>query len=484
MTVISYEILALALIGSSGIVASLLAGVRNPFLIAGSAIGFASTIPLISTLLCYFLGKPYWGLEAWVIISTLVTIIGLSARWQHWQLASQAGAVFAVLSALSLTLKFVFEIGEMQHSDSTGIVSRALLVIQSGATDWSPVTSSPKRGLLYPIMLALGPYERILVTFTPLVFLSTALLVGWMSLRIIGRARPSTPIIALAVTGGFLATIPMIRISATYLNSHILVSYGVTLMATAALLSKKERRFCGQNVWLFGLGGVVATVSRIEAILLVGIIAVSLFGLFELAQRDRRRLITILFVVASSMLIWLWGLNVPVSETFGVPYWMLAGSGVIVLLVLNYVSTTNIRRYFPHLIGVLLGITLILEIFQSASPAAALFSQWPNFALGAGGWAAAMPVTIGLISVLGWRKQSPEYRWLITNAILLSMAILVSKTLDGGLGRAGFYDSVNRMALHVAPLFVMALAIGVGEIFGQSAIFSSSQTTRNARHDK
>lgn len=482
MTVISYEILVLAILGGSGIASALLIGLRSPFLIAGSAIGFASILRLVSTLFTWFLGTPSLFLEAWALLSVLVTTIGLSCCWRHWRPAAQAAGIFGAIGALSFLMKFWFQLGEMQHSDSTGIISRALLVIQSGATDWSPITSSPKRGLLYPIMLALGPDERILVVYTPVVFFSTALLVGWASLKISSRTTPYARVIALATIGGVLATIPMVRIAVTYLNSHTLVSYGITLMVVSALRSYKEQYFRSPNVWMFGLGGVVATVSRIEAILLVGIIAVSLVGFIDFARRDRARLGVALSVIGSSLLIWLWGLEVPETESFGLPYWKLAAVGLVAIVGFYYLSSSNAKAYLPHVVGVALGVMLIVEISQSPSPASLISAQWPNFALGAGGWATAVPVAIGLTLALGWRYQTLEYRWLMTNALLMTLALLVSKTFDGGFGREGFYDSVNRMALHVLPLFAIALIIGVGTTFDRLVIFLSNQRPREVRN--
>ena len=125
---------------------------------------------------------------------------------------------------------------------------------------------------------------------------------------------------------------------------------------------------------------------------------------------------------------------------------------------------------------------LLVEISQSPSPASLISAQWPNFALGAGGWATAVPVAIGLTLALGWRSQTLEYRWLMTNALLTALALLVSKTFDGGFGREGFYDSVNRMALHVLPLLAIALIIGVGTTFDRLVIFLSNQRPREVRN--
>lgn len=476
-----YEIGVLILLGLSGVSAGLLAGIKNPVLLAGTAIGFASLIRLTSTFGTWFLGRPSSTLTAWAISALAVTAIAVLAAWRQWRPASIGMTIFAGLSTAALGIKYVLRIGEMQHSDSTGIVSRALLVIQPDSPDISPITENPKRGLLYPIMLALGPPERILTSYTPLVFLSLALLVGWIAWSLTQNLTLTARISGLIAIGAFLATIPIVRISATYLNSHLLVAYGLTLITTSVLLATRRLEFGGSSLWIFTLGGVVAATSRVEAIVLVGILAVMTVALEDFESINRLGFFLSLLSIGGYLLLWLWGLNTPLAESFGLPYWQLALSWLVGSLMLSSRAITRYRRFIPHFLGTALAVTLFWMIFNSSNPSSLLLAQWPNFGLGEGGWATAVPILIGLLVVLGWRRQSTEYRWLVVSGGLIVMGILFTKTFDGGFGRESFYDSVNRMALHVLPLFTVALIIGVGKVFDRLAIFLTKPSGQGGR---
>jgi hypothetical protein len=333
-------------------------------------------------------------------------------------------------------------------------------------------------------MLALGPPERILTTYTPLVFLSLTLVAVWLAWHLSKNLTAKSRIGAILAIGGFLATVPIVRMAITYLNSHILVSYGLTLIAVSIFLASKKRSFGGSEFWVFTLGGAFAATSRVEAILLVGILAVMFRVIGSFDRLSCRRFLLSLLVIGVYLLAWLWGLGTPLAESFGMPYWQLALAGLGGSLILSSKIATKYRHLIPHLLGIALAATLLWTVFRSNNPYGLLLAQWPNFGLGEGGWATAVPVLIALLILLGWRGQSVEYRWLIVNAGLMVMAILFSKTFDGGFGRESFYDSVNRMALHVLPLVVVALIIGVATIFDRLVISLTGQSERRVSYGK
>jgi len=112
-------------------------------------------------------------------------------------------------------------------------------------------------------------------------------------------------------------------------------------------------------------------------------------------------------------------------------------------------------------------------------PGELILAQWPNLGLGAGGWGTAAHVFVASALLLGLRRRSSSYRLLLALSALLIGAILYSKTFDGGFGREGFYDSVNRMWLHVMPTILLTALIGYAEAVKNA--FGSTEKTSPSR---
>ena len=84
---------------------------------------------------------------------------------------------------------------------------------------------------------------------------------------------------------------------------------------------------------------------------------------------------------------------------------------------------------------------------------------------------------------LGIRRRSSDYRLLLTLSVLLIGAILYPKTFDGGFGREGFYDSVNRMWLHVMPTILLTALMGYAELIHQ-ALSRGSEAANVSRNSE
>jgi hypothetical protein len=475
LNALTYELLVLMLLGASGVASGVLFGIRQPIVLAATAVGFGALVRLVTALGVWFSGNTSYLLEAWAV-GAAVIIAASVVRWKQWAIALRALAIFIALGALSLAVKYVLEIGEMQHTDSTDIVSRALLVIQSGSDDLSPLVNTPKRGLLYPLLLSLGPLGRIFSAVTPLLFFSTTLLTVWLSWRLTTNMRRGARILALAVVLGFLATVPIVRISVTYLNSHMLVAFGLTVMVAAVMLTVSDASYTWPHMALFTMGGMVAGTSRVEAIVLMAVIAVMFASILPRTRASQLKLLISLLAIGGTLLAWLAGLDTPISETFGVSYWALAVIGIIGAAILSSRWINPLRQLLPYVFSVALLVYLLWTVLTATDLLSLLLAQWPNFGLGAGGWATTAPALLLLLLVLGWGSQRWEYRWLVTTAALLILSILLTKTFDGGFGRESFYDSVNRMVLHLLPLVVIASVTGTSQIFDRS--FFSLTTSR------
>jgi hypothetical protein len=122
---------------------------------------------------------------------------------------------------------------------------------------------------------------------------------------------------------------------------------------------------------------------------------------------------------------------------------------------------------------------LLKVVFSSGDTIGMALAQWPNLGLGAGGWATAAHMFIGSMVLIGLTKRSANFRQLLFASALVIGGILFTKTFDGAFGGAGFYDSVNRMWLHVMPLVMTATLLGYSELLGE--LFRQSQQPRYAR---
>jgi len=103
-------------------------------------------------------------------------------------------------------------------------------------------------------------------------------------------------------------------------------------------------------------------------------------------------------------------------------------------------------------------------------------AQWPNLVLGEGGWATAALVFVAFTFLFWWKSQTADYRWLQSVVWLAIAMIFFSKTFDGSFGRESFYDSVNRMILHVMPLILAVSIVGFSEILSRSRLLRRQST--------
>lgn len=485
---VTYELAVLVLLGASGIAVSALVGLRAPVLMAVAGLGFGISLRLLAGLAAIAFGEVGLSRNLWLFLAVSAIIAsGIINRWDYKPIL-QAFSLSIALTALSIAVKYVFRIGEMQHADSSDVIFRSLLVIQGGADDLSPL-SEPKRGFLYPLMLALGPDGRILGAFTPQVFFTMALLLIWLSWRATREFGFWPRIIALTSVGAFLLTVPMVRISITYINSHTLVGFASFLMTAAAILTIETKSYSSENAWLFAVSAVIAVTSRIEAILVVAILVASLLRRYRLTTQERWRFSFSLLAPVISLFAWLVLTKSSLFENYGLNPLLSAGIALLAVVVASHGAFERLQKLFLPLAAVATGLYLGWTVLGSSDPIHKLTAQWENFGLGAGGWGATAWVFLLLVLLLGWRNQTSLYRWLLALSLILLAATFLSKTLDGvtiggsgSFGRESFYDSLNRMMLHLLPLFSLTVALGLTKIIDQSAIFLT-KSAKGVRHD-
>ncbi len=484
-----YEALVLAVMGLSGVGIGLLLGIRQPIPLVIAALGVTTVIRVWSAFAVWSIGAPEWNLEAWSAASAVLAIVAAALRWQHWRQAAVALAVFGGLSIVALSTKYLLDIGERHHSDVSGVLGMAIVVIQGDLDDLSNVAGSYKRGIAYPLMLALGPEGRVLGGFTPLIFLMTVLLAGWLAREVLPPSVSSRVVWAATLAvGAFSITVPIFRAAMFYLNGHTLMGFGVLLLVGGLLLARRENQF-GVIPTIFVLcGGVIGVTARIEGVVMVLVVFAALAGQqFWAEPVERIRLFLVISLTGLSLTWWMSSLQSPVLERVGLPNQALS---LLVLLSIvgaalvasNWVDA--VRRFFRPTVAIILGLLLARVVWESDDPISLLLAQWPNLGLGAGGWATAAHVFIGSTIVLGVFRRSSDYRLLLALSWLFIGAILYSKTFDGGFGREGFYDSVNRMWLHVMPTILLTTLVGYSEILRSAIRRDSDHTFRLSKAKK
>ena len=468
------ESFTLLLMGTSGIGLAALLGVRNWVALSFLAVASATVIRTWTAFLAWSWGLPNLLTDFWVWTSAGVALLALVLKWRQWREILLASLSFGVMSIAALATKYVFDVGERHHSDSAAVVALSVLSIQGESENLDTLARSYKRGISYPLMLGLGPEGRILGGFTPLVYI--ALLVGlvWIAWRLLNSTVSRAVFLAVvAGVAAFSISVPIFRAAMFYLNAHTLMGFGMLLLVGGILLAQKERGFSQVPATFILLGGVVGATARIEGIVLVLVAVVALVDLkIWKSPVERLRLFFALALTGLSLTWWLIALNSPVLERLN------AGDELLViLLILSLVGAglasssliDRVRGWFLPLAASVVVFLLARIVWQSDDPLSRILAQWPNLGLGEGGWATAAPVFIGSLVLLGWRQRSDAYRLTVIVSIAVIGAILFSKTFDGGFGRPGFYDSVNRMWLQVMPVIALATLIGYAEIV-QSAL--------------
>lgn len=463
------EALIFSLMGISGVAWASLLGVRQPIPLAIAGFAASVTARILSAFGVWSAGAPQWTFEAWLTVSVLGIVLAAAIRWREWRTSLSAVAIFGALAIVALSTKYVFDIGEQEHSDSTSVLSISIFIIQGDYPDSSVLADYIKRGIAYPLMLALGPEGRILGGFTPLVYLFTFLAVGWVAWRVIGeRVGAKSFTIASVALAVFLISVPMFRMGMFYLNAHTLMGFGVTLMVVALLIAGATGEASPTVVALTLFGGLIGATSRIEGIILVVLVGIAIVGLPVWNSAVKRiQLGASLGAVGLSFTWWQMSLGITVSEDFGLSNSLLMVLALVGATVASLPLLDPVRSYlFPVSAATLFGMFGYL-VLRGGNPLGTLNGQIQNLVFGVGGWGTFALVFFGSAVALGLRHHPVEYRRVLLVAFVLFVAVIFSKAASGGgFGRGNFVDSVNRMYLHAMPTMVLALLLGYSSVVG------------------
>ena len=467
MTPIIFELMILTLAGLSGISVGLAVGIRRPLLLVPFGLLVSVSVRVVTALGLWTFGLNSWLLEFWVGVSIALVALSFPVWRQYFRPGIQAFVTWLGIVAISAIAKYGLQIGEMHHTDSANQFALAIIAIQSDTDDLSAVAASPKLGIAFPLMLALGPGGRILSLFPAVVFLSSLALVAWLVGQLSTDATKKATMTAAVAVGLFSVSVPMFRIAMFYVNSHTLMGLAIASMAAGLVLVRQNPSVSKEAMWLLAIGALVGSTTRIEGILLVGLFILLLASQVASERYSRLAPPVIALTAGLGLSWWMRTTSSSVVSEFGLEAWMLplitvVGAGLIGIPVVDH-----IRKWLPHFAAVVLLVLLAREVWASNRPWSTAMAQWPNLVLGEGGWATAAILFVGFTLLLGWRDQTADYRWLQSVVWLATAMIFFSKTFDGSFGRESFYDSVNRMILHVMPLILVVTIVGLSNLLSR-----------------
>ena len=465
------EAATLSVMGISGVAAGLLFGIRQWVPLGILALAFSVVTRVWSAFTVWSLGWFPWLSEAWWVVSGVLIASATGLFIRQWRVAFKATTLVAAASLVALASKYIFDAGEKHHTDSAKQIALAVIAIGGEVDDLQHVANSPKRGIAYSLMLGLGPDGRVFSAFTPLVFIATMLLVVWLAWKMVdSRASLTAFVIASAAVGLFSVSVPMFRVAMFYMNAHTLMGFGLLLTVAGLILAIKEREFSRLAVAFVTLGGVIGATARIEGIVAIAAVLAALVGSRRhWTTSERVNLFASVSLIGASFTWWLDAVDSPVLDDFGLNPPLLTAASLLAGLIASQRAIDGIRRYiWPTFAVGTIGV-LALGMARWSDVLPNLDGLWLNLGLGRGGWGTAAYMFFATVVLLGYRRHSFLYRYLLRLVGLLLVVLVITKGFDGtgfgiSFGRESFFDSLNRMWLHVMPVVMAMTILGYSEL--------------------
>ena len=463
-----FELIALTVMGLSGIAIAVFAGLRQPAIIAGLALGLSSALRLSFTLADWAVGPFHIDTEVWWVVSialsaSLIVAMVVKRRSYSWQ----SVVIYLAMAIVAVGTKYLVGVGERHHSDSANTVALSLLIIQQDQPPES-LGTAVKRGLAYPLLLALGPEGRILGGFTPMIFLSTAVLVFGLALYVLdGQVRARTVVFSAAMVSGVLWSVPIVRVSMFYLNAHTLTAYATLMVVAGALVVAKEKTFGAGASAAVIAGGLLAATSRGEGIIFAAIgLALVAGAAYRWSVKDRAVFVGWVLVPILGAIWWFESVGASVIDEFGFTPLLLIAAGLIAGAAVAAPFVDPLRAWFPLITAVITVAYVFGRPVLSGDPLGPVRSMWNNVVLGYGGWGVLFPLLLAGLVLMGWRARSETYRQLALTAIAVVVGAMLAHNLfsSGGFGRDGFYGSLNRMFMQTTGVVALASVVGLAEL--------------------
>lgn len=441
----------------------LLAGVRNPNLLAGLALPASGPFALFAVYsLDPIVVSSFWRTLLGVVALATAMIMIIIARHLHRLPTLPSLSRIAAILIVPTSLGF-FSFPAMINPDSAQALAIADQLVGRGG-----VPQELKRGLLYPVFLAQGPEGFPVVEVTVVIVLSLAVathgLVQQFGLR--PSSSWSESIFYGLVTLLLLST-PIVQYLFIYINAHGLFALYVAVIVAAVGIIRTTN-YPNPGFLLLAIGGGSLALVRPEGFAIaLGLMAVFLAARPLAGPSERLWYFVALAAPLVSAGVWFLTANspqIPLSRS------NLASAVVLSLVLIAVLASSRLdafRPLIPRLVGCLIFLVILLAIGGNPS---VKFDAWSaqarNFFLGAGGWGISLVALMVLIVVVFSGRTSAFSRRLV-GAICMSVAITISaKLFDGnfgGFGQMGFNDSLNRSYLHWLPIMVLALVRGFSD---------------------
>lgn len=478
-------LLGFSLSGAAGLY---LMGVRRLWQLLGFAIGLVALLRSLSYLILDAIGLGNLGIEVW--IGAMLAMFSLAVAVGKLEFLKLAGLVSLGSSAMILVAigaKYLLDIGERPHTDSSRLVAIAQLILRDGES-LSQLDGFFKRGFAYPALLGIAPPGRILLALTPLIFISLlVLVVGWY-LEAAPKLRRWQQV-SLLVGGVSVLTIPMVQISVFYLNSHTLLAIGLAAVAYGvwrhSQLGLDFKRLEPVGYALIILGVALATLTRPEGFVLAVLVYLPLLARLGLQNdwRARGKAWLPLAVAIIGISAWIYAFDYQNPHRWPVQLWLISLIGLTLSAIWLLPAWDRVRRLSVRLAFALMLLALGVAALRNSGPFfEGLRAQAKNLLQGYGEWGLLAPFAIALLVAIGWRGLSGGQRVLIQTSWLLLVGTVASKLVDGGsIGRLGTTDSVNRMWLQLLPILIVTIALGISERF--AARSSSVEPARSSAAD-
>jgi hypothetical protein len=445
------EIPILLVLGAGGIALFFFFGVRNPLVLAGSAILGTSAVSLVGFPFALLFGaSPFWIVLMLSAVMALAVIVVGRVSPQLWQ----GLGLFAVLVALAWFLRFVVQVRERSGEDAISVLLQAVLDIQQGQPP-----SDLRRSYSYPLLIALAPEGTILASVTPLVTLSVLAVTVGFAIELLPRNRNGARFWAIFLGVALVASAPIVWIALVYTNSHLLMALAIAIATGGVLVSTQSLSLPRSTVALHAIAGVVGSTTRFEgAFMMLVVLAPLLLGTVDYLASKRALVLALSFAPTLGLTQWILLSQTPLPVSAFVLFTVLIGAPLLILGVGKVLGAKAegwlVAGGWIALLLLVVGLAVMIYGVPGAQRLA-IANVW-NFILGVSGWGAVIPATLvgtfiifrGLGNRL-YRIATRTWTW----GIFLTIAV---KLADSPPGNQGFNNTLSRTFLHwLGPLILV-----------------------------
>lgn len=363
------------------------------------------------------------------------------------------------MAALAIVATRVIGLQNLGHSDSKWILI-VTRVMQQG-DDLSILSDSNvfKRGLIFPLMVALGDQSEFLTSLTPYAY--AALMSAGVALAILLLTKYSRRTVLLSVVPllAVLYTTTMWWRAMFYLNSHLYMGILIAVVALVSLMAIRRGRLEKNEFVLLLMSAYAFGMVRSEGILINLII---LLPLLSQPWINRVQMLWLLTVPAVSFTTWITFYDNYILKATHLP-WFVVLMALILVFAIPALPWFDWLRQHAMSIGIfaLLAVLAVLTVLFPTSMLKGWYSQYVNLVETRGLWGSLFIVLALIFAFTLSKHYTLEHRILLKVSALMFLAFLASKTLDDaavgkpGLGRIGWADSLNRMWIHIVVILVV-----------------------------